>query len=69
MPHWGIEPASEVCQSDALPTQLQPHPALKPQMAVIINLKREREREGEREREREGREKEKKKNKPVKQTT
>ena len=52
MPHWGIEPASEVCQSDALPTQLQPHPALKPQMAVIINLKRERERGRKRERER-----------------
>ena len=26
LPHRGIEPASAVCRSDALPTELHPHP-------------------------------------------
>ena len=28
--HWGIEPASVVCRSDFLPTELHPHPPFKP---------------------------------------
>ena len=28
LPYWGIEPALAVCPSDALPTELHPHPAL-----------------------------------------
>ena len=36
--HWGIEPASAACRSDALPTELHPHPFSRDVNACAIEL-------------------------------
>ena len=36
LPLWGLEPASTVCSSDALPTELHPHPQLESLLGVPL---------------------------------
>ena len=38
MLHWGIKPVSVVCWSDALPTELHPHPLSKKKKGAALIL-------------------------------